>query len=266
MSKVIHIVGCSPRSGTSLLQELMTTCFKIDSYCEHEQSIFKVNKMKGDVVCTKSPREMPYMPWLLRVDPELHVIYMLRDPRSVVVSKHKKAPDQYYSNLKVWKANEHYRKQINDHKRFLVIKYEDLVMSPDIIQKTIEESFPFLLETAPFSEFHKRANPSLLTTRALNGLRPISNNRIDSWQNHLPRVKAQINRYGDISDDLIELGYETSFLWQEKLKDIEPDYYESIQDEHYTYFNTLKMKYRIFRKTVFYIFEKLLSRTSSIPT
>ena len=36
----IHIVGSSPRTGTTLLTELLTCCFQPEGFCEHELSIF----------------------------------------------------------------------------------------------------------------------------------------------------------------------------------------------------------------------------------
>ena len=36
----IHIVGCGPRTGTTLMAELMGTCFDINASCQHEESVF----------------------------------------------------------------------------------------------------------------------------------------------------------------------------------------------------------------------------------
>ena len=79
----IHIVGCSPRSGTTLMQELMISCFEVDEHCEHEQSIFKRCKIAGGVACTKHPREVFYMPCVLKNSPNVTAIYVVRDGRAV---------------------------------------------------------------------------------------------------------------------------------------------------------------------------------------
>jgi hypothetical protein len=260
MAKHIHIVACSPRSGTSLLQELMTTCFRIDDFCAHERSIFRTAGMHGGVVCTKNPREVPYMPWTLRLNPDLYVIYVLRDPRSVIVSRHKQFPDQYYSNLRVWREFESYRRRLEGHKRFLVVKYEELVTAPDAVQENIKLLLPFLEERCAFSEFHRHARPSERTARALNGLRPVAADRLLEWQKHLPRVKAQLQRFGDVSTELVALGYESDPKWEDQLGDVEPMYVDSVLDKTWRSMSTFKMQYRVFRKVLVYAVERLLHR------
>jgi len=260
MRKHIHIVACSPRSGTSLLQELMTTCFHVDNYCGHEQSIFRSAGMTGEVVCTKNPSEVPYMPWALKVNPNLYVIYVLRDPRAVVVSKHskhKQSPDMYYSCLGVWKNYEAYRKRLMAHERFLVVRYEDLVSNPDHEQSRINSFLPFLDRKCSFSAFHEHAAPSESTTVAMNGLRPVSTGRLKGWQKHLPRLKAQLERFGNISDDLVELGYEPNAAWEQQLEGVVAASYDSVLDKRLKSLSSLKMKYRIFRKITVYILERL---------
>ena len=261
MTRHIHIVACSPRSGTSLLQELMTTCFRIDDFCAHERSIFRTAGMCGEVVCTKNPREVPYMPWALRLNPDLYVIYVLRDPRSVIVSRHKQSPGQYYSSLKVWQEFESYRRRLEGHQRFLVVKYEDLVTMPDVVQERIRLLLPFLEQRCSFSEFHRYAQPSERTTRALNGLRPVSADRLLEWQKHLPRIKAQLERFGDISTELVALGYEPDSKWTDQLRDVKPRYFDSVLDETWSSVSTFKMKYRILRKVIVYALERLLHRS-----
>ena len=200
------------------------------------------------------------MSWALRLNPDLYVIYVLRDPRSVIVSRHKQSPDQYYSSLRVWREFESYRKKLEGHKRFLVIKYEELVTAPDVVQERIRLLLPFLEEICLFSEFHCYAKPSERTTRALNGLRPISADRLMEWQKHLPRIKAQLERFGDISTELVALGYEPDSKWTDQLRDVKPRYFDSVLDETWRSVSTFKMKYRIFRKVVVYAVERLLRR------
>jgi len=235
----------------------MTTCFQVDDYCDHEQSLFRSSGRRGRVVCTKNPRETPYMPWALRVNPRLFVIYVLRDPRGVIVSKHKKFPDSYYSNLQIWKENEVYRKRLEQHKRFLVVKYEDLVSEPDNVQERIEAFLPFLKKKSLFSSFHLHATPSESTSVALGGLRPISSNRLREWENHLPRIRAQLERFGDVSSELVDLGYESDLAWKERLDAVEPNHFDSLADKTYRSVWTWKMQYRIFRKVAVYAFNRL---------
>ncbi len=258
----IHIVGCSPRSGTTLMQELMAACFEMSDFCEHEISIFKSQDMKGNLVCTKHPREMVYLPWLLRVDPDLYGIYMLRDPRSVITSKHRKSPDKYFASLLLWQENEELRRRFRAHKRFLMIKYEDLVSHPDVVQQTILEAMPFLKQKHKFSEFHKHATPSDRSSRALNGVRPISSDSLGKWKAHLPRIKSEMTAYGDLSDQLIELEYETNKEWMKDLDAVEAVDYESEAYNHRYSLLSFKMNRRAFRKTIEFCMKKFARKIS----
>ena len=253
--KHIHIVGCSPRSGTSLLQELMVTCFYFDDYCSHEQSIFRTSELNGSIVCTKNPREVHYMKGALAINPNLFVLYLLRDPRNVIVSKHDKSGVLYYSALYVWNESEHFRAELKEHPRFFTIKYEDLINEPDLVQEKLMKQLNILKFKHKFSDFHLYAKPSDSTSDALNGLRPISNSGLNKWKKHLPRLKAQIIKYGSISNNLIALGYEKDKKWETLLNEISPGEVVSELDSNFHSAYTKKMKYRICRKLFVYFIQ-----------
>ena len=79
----IHVVGASPRTGTTLIAEAMVACFDIDLYCEHEARIFTPPPGPGRVFLTKAPRDILFAEEALAASPDMHVVYMLRDPRNV---------------------------------------------------------------------------------------------------------------------------------------------------------------------------------------
>ena len=83
MFKHIHIVACSPRSGTTLLHEAMVTCFRTNKHYDHEIRFHLVTAKNNDVVITKRPKDTLYMPGVID-DPNLYVIYVMRDPRDVI--------------------------------------------------------------------------------------------------------------------------------------------------------------------------------------
>ena len=76
MFRHIHIVACSPRSGTTLLHEVMVTCLRTDRHYDHEIRFHLVEARDGEVLITKRPKDTMYMPALLDDDPELYVIYL----------------------------------------------------------------------------------------------------------------------------------------------------------------------------------------------
>ena len=233
--KRVHIVGMSPRTGTTLMMELMASCFKFDAYADHEMSILHVPQTPVSTFCSKHPRELPTLPFIN--DPNVWVICMIRDPRDVIVSKHRKAPDHFWTDLKNYRTYlTAYEKLRSKNPRLFSVVYEDLVQDPDKIQFTLERQIPFLQRTSSFSDFHKVAKPTEAAVAALGGVRKISQNSIGKWRNHMPRVKAQMELYGDISDHLIEFGYEADKNWLSELADVHADNGTHRRDVRTNYF------------------------------
>ena len=224
--KHIHIVGCLPRSGTTLMTELMINCFEIDAYTDHEHSIFKEFPKRYDVLCTKKPNDIKRIAYPLKVNDNLFVLYMQRDPRDTLSSrshKNNKADKKIWGTLEEWLNHQRIAESLSGNSRFLIVSYEDLVSKPDDVQKLIQQKFPFLKIKEKFSEYHNIAKPSDKSNAALGGARPISTSSIGNWRKAMPYLKAQMEKYGDISDKLIELGYEESKDWLAELKDVKAD-------------------------------------------
>ncbi len=196
--KRIHVVGCGPRSGTTLIAEIMIACFEIDLHTEHETSIFSPPSRRADIFLTKRPRDILVAGPILRTMPSLHVIYMIRDPRDMVVSRHRKDPERYWSSLRYWKKYIDYGERLRDHPRFITLRYEDLVREPDVIQELLMERMPFLEKRTEFSQYHNIARPSEDSVKALRGVRAISAGSIGNWRSHLPRV-AQRRQYRQLA-------------------------------------------------------------------
>lgn len=247
----IHIVGCSPRSGTTLMQEMMISCFEIDEHCEHEQSIFKAPRQGSGILCTKHPREGMYMPCVLANNPNVTAIYVVRDPRDVIVSTHKRHPEKYYSSLYFWLDADRHARRLQNNPRFIVVRYEDLATDPDGVQRRLEGLMPFLKRRFAFSEFHLHAKVSDQSAVALNGIRPVDASSIGRWRNHLDRVASQIQRHGDIADALIHYGYETDKQWQTQLP-CNPKHFDSVMSESYGWRERWSMGWRIRRKCLHY--------------
>lgn len=222
----VHIVGLSPRTGTTLMMELMAHCFNFEAYANHEMSIFRVPDKPVSTFCSKSPKDIVNIKHVLN-DPNLWFICMIRDPRDVVVSKHASDPEKYWVNLDFFQERFQALNSLLASDRFIPIKYEELVENPNSIQQQLIEAIPFLQKTADFSDFHKIATPTEKAVTALNGVRKISTTRVGNWKSHLPRIKAQLDIFGSISRMLIELGYETDDQWEKQLEATKPDNGES---------------------------------------
>jgi len=220
--KRIHIVG-APRTGTTLMLELMVTGFEIDGYASEETSVLTYPQREFRVLLTKNPRDHAAVVPLLALDPEQWFIFMLRDPRDMLVSRHGRAPDRYWSGLNPWRAAWRNIADVRQHSRLKVVRYEDLVAAPDVVQTQIAEFLPFLRTRARFSEFHRHSRPSRQSAEAMGPLRPIDGDSVGAWRRHKPRVVAQIQRHGPISQDLIDAGYERDDAWLQELEGVEPD-------------------------------------------
>lgn len=216
----IHIVGVSGRTGTTLLAECMRCCFEIDGFEEHEAPLTRM-KSGVNTYLTKHPHGIKYLNPRMALDPRLYVICMMRDPRDVIVSRHGKNPDSYFTSLQNWKRHSKIVDKFKNHERFLVVKYEDLIRNPDDIQSRIATWIPGLTITLPFSAFHDAGEVSQKSQLALNGVRPIDSGNASKWRKHLPRVKEQIELHGDISEDLKRWGYETDDSWLGELDGVE---------------------------------------------
>lgn len=216
----MHIVGC-PRSGTTLMMEIMTTCFECDGHCEHEASIFLEPDGQPNLYFSKQPRDILHLKRIFLLDPNLFVIYMVRDPRAVITSIHSSNPGIYFCNFPVWKECHDAARELIDHPRFLSVQYEQLTAEPDRIQNMISGRFPFLVKKHDFSSFEHYANPSDQSTQAMSGLRPMTTERHRSWEKHLPRLKAEYQKHSDLADVLIECGYEQDQAWTMDLHGVE---------------------------------------------
>lgn len=247
MFKHLHIVGCSPRSGTTLLHEAMVTCFRVDKHYDHEVRFNLVRAEPGQVVITKRPKDTMYMPDVID-DPELYVLYVMRDPRDVIVSRHGKDREMYYSNIRLWRELHGYACRIADHERFLQVGYEAFVTEPDAVQAQIATKFPWLEKRHDFSRYHEHADVSDKSRLAMNDVRPIAPSSVGKWKENLPRVKGQQIIHGSLTPDLLAAGYEESGAWEHSLEGVEADFSPSRYPEKVYFWSRISRRLDALRK------------------
>ena len=231
MFRHLHIVACSPRSGTTLLHEVMVTCYRIDKHYDHEIRFNLVSAEDGQLLLTKRPKDTMYMPQVIDSIPQTHVIYVVRDPRDVIVSRHGKDKSKYYANMRLWRQMHGYARSMYQSPNFLEVRYEDFVSDPDSIQRKISGKFSWLETTHPFSEYHEYAQVSEKSSKAMHGVRPIAPTSVGLWKQNLPRIKGQQERHGSLTPELIECGYESSAEWERILDGVTPDFSRSLYPE-----------------------------------
>ena len=217
----VHIVGCE-RSGTTLLLEMTWAGFVFDGRCAREQSLFEDPPSDARIFLSKKPLDITRLDRVFRHDERLYVLYTVRDPRSVVTSRHAGRPDRYLSDFPQWLACERAAARLEASERFLRVSYERLVEEPDSVQAEIAARFPFLEKRGRFSEFHETAKPTRTGVLALGGVRPPDPSRLESWRGDLPRVKAQLRAHPALGATLIEAGFEPDDGWQKELEDVVP--------------------------------------------
>ena len=240
--KRIHIVGVSPRSGTTLLAEAMKHCFKIDYATDHEDELYTRAPVQPEIFLSKCPKDIMKIEPSLKVDPHLHALCMIRDPRDILVSKHRKDPERYWAGLKFWKLYSRQLSSLMKKSRFTLIRYEQFVTYPDKIQNLITKSIPFLEKVAPFSKYHEVAEVSDPSKEALGGVRPISPASVGRWRTDKKRIAGQLEKHGSISNDLINFGYEKDQRWLNELENIEPDLSPSHFPEFFSWKDTFFLK------------------------
>lgn len=247
---IIHIVSCSPRSGTTLFHEMMVNCFDVELSYLSEKSVFRTDFIKGGLTVIKDPNEVFYMKCMLAIEPRLHVLYLSRDPRDVVTSIHRGGGEgSYCTGINRWIEYQQEFDKIKGHPRVLEVKYEDLVSSCDEIQNQLLKKFDFLVKKKSFSSYHEQARPSELSLVAMNGLRPVSTKSLGSWKKHLERIKQQLIKCPELPNILIKYGYESDKEWLGLLDTVSP-----LPTENDTFLSiySVKIRYRIFRKCLWY--------------
>lgn len=227
----IHITGCAPRSGTTLLMELLRSCFDIEAFGSHEMSIFLKPDPEPEIYCSKRPRDVRFVRPLLWRDSNLWVVFMMRDPRDVVVSEHKRRPGVYWCQLGTWKRRYRLARSLSHHPRFIVVRYEELASHPDVVQEELRARMPFLRQIRSFSAWGDANRVSNDSAVALGGVRPISASSIGAWRQKKGRIVSQIEKFGPIHRELVELGYEADDTWLGSIEGVTPDRAPSVLGE-----------------------------------
>jgi hypothetical protein len=222
--KRVHIVG-PPRSGTTLMLELMGNGFGFSAVSPHETSLLELphGAPEDGMVLTKNPQDHDCIRAVIERDENQWFISMARDPRDIVSSQHGARPEVYWANLRQWRNWLDNTRGLDQHPRYIEIRYEQLVSEPDEVQQELAKHLPFLPVTRPFSQFHRFSQPSAESLQALGDVRPLDENSVGKWRQHLPRVAGQLKIHGPISRELAELGYEQDDAWLKMLEGIEPD-------------------------------------------
>jgi hypothetical protein len=211
----IHIIGCS-RSGTTMLH-LAMGCFANVMLSEDETNphypflgerariALRLGWRPGRKFFVTKRDSGWYMPKhrdaLIALTPaeNIGLIYMVRDPRDVMISRHAVSkhgsPEEAYVTPQHWyesiMAGEHIFQALADYPRKLLLRYEDLVTQPRQAEQRMVERFGLVQNPDAFpidrvKDNYERLKIAFGTDQimALNGLRNMSATSIGRWRNH----------------------------------------------------------------------------------
>ena len=216
-----RIIICgSPRSGTTLMNELMK-CYDAVYVMNREESALRFPYMVTGkkFVVTKHPLDFRRLDKIIAVFDEPFILFMLRDPRDVVVSRHYKQNNNYLVNFRVWlEAIQAYESLTYDKK--ILIRYEDLTNAPGTIQREIAERIG-LSVNMNFKDFYKNVDATHQDIKSLGSIRPIDPKNSGKYlkREHANRIIEQLQKYPEFSECVIRYGYEKDRSWEAQIMD-----------------------------------------------
>lgn len=208
----VLICGCA-RSGNTLMMSLIETGFSdiaktIDG--PGNESVPKAKDIvKDKVLLGKFPKSSGKLDKHL-ASKDLGVIFMMRDPRDVLVSKHYLKPNIYWVQPERWMRNAEFARKHQDHSRVLLVKYEDVLTSPNKVQNEISDKFGLTM-LRQFDECHLYFDENdEANIGAMNGVRPLDSSRIGNWKDDpakMKRIKKIMKQHPEIETYMDMFGY-----------------------------------------------------------
>jgi hypothetical protein len=191
--RCIYIQGCA-RSGNTLMRELCTHGFRDaqllklkhnGAECSLEYVVNSLQKLRdnGQVLTASRDREtsLAMDAELLRANPGVLVLWMLRDPLDVLTSAHGGKPGEYHVSPERMIASLQLYDRFKNEEQVLSVRYEDLVFAPASVQDRIAAAFE-LEPLRDFAECHKHFSRIKETIRALHSIRPIDADSVGRWK------------------------------------------------------------------------------------
>lgn len=226
-----HAVICGfPRSGSTLLQLMIDACVaEIDSFATEVNGMWAASHAprRRPWLVTKLPADVDRIPELRRWYSEhpgsLRALVTVRDPRSVLTSRHAAYPPSrgYYVSPGRWSRVDQLVTALCGDQDVTLVHYEDLVSRPGQVQQRLCSEIGWSVHT-PFDRFHEQARPESLdrmTQGALGGLRQLDTSGMQAWQapEHRERLREVLIELPHLPDLLIERGYTTDDRWADDL-------------------------------------------------
>lgn len=209
------------------MYELLVASYDFETTGDHEVSIFDCPFPRRKSVVSKRPNELVHAARLSGLTGNIKIIFMIRDIRDIVCSRHGRNEELFYVDASVSVRNMKRFDKYNNNKNIILIKYEDLVSDPESVQCRIEKFLGQPDRRANFTDFGQIATVSRRAERAMGGVRQLSSDSMSSWQRSLPRVKEQIRKFPKIQAFLEYFDYERDDRWTKLLQNVDDVEYVS---------------------------------------
>lgn len=174
--------------------------------------LVKKKKYIGD----KDPKNVEYLKTIKRLFPDSIIIHIYRDPRSVIASRIKadwSKDKPFWQQLLAYKAHLSYARKIGTRyfKRYVEIKYENLVLNPRIELTKVTNELGLNYETGMLQYYN--SSKEIVRENEIgwkeNLFNPIMQENINKWENEL--TKNQIRIIENVcTNEMRELGYNKS--------------------------------------------------------
>lgn len=216
-----HVVICGfPRSGTTLLQLMIEACVLNVKAFRRERRGLEIAQFRfrtHSEIMTKRPKDVFLVQSLREFyathSADVRFILLNRDPRAVLTSLHFSRPADYFVSVNHWRSIYEHWKWAVQSTDVLSVRYEDLICNPEDVESRIRQLTGWTV-TQPFRTFYQSV-PKGFDGRSLNGLRELDIRNVDLWRQHRhkARIQSLLREMPELTDVLIELGYESDDRW-----------------------------------------------------
>lgn len=204
----------NPRSGTSLMVRLLVLGFDLSGTAP----LFP--RLSGEQLYEYRADARDLREWATK---DYFVLFLVRDPRAVLTSSHPSNPSEFMLDFSFWKRNYEACQELKLQANVLELKYERLLEDPDSSQQRVS-SFLGVPIALPFSE---AAATSCTTPHPdwnrldyeMGSPRPLDMGTAVRWRRPEFKVRLleQLTQYPELTDVLVELGYEADDTWVKEL-------------------------------------------------
>ena len=184
----IYVMGCG-RSGTWLLTATLATfndVFVLSKEVPVEQ--FGLLTSTGSTLVLK--RVFNSYMTIERIPSQIKMLYIIRHPFDVLTSYNPNTKLKYHIDPDRWMGEMRALKYLIDFKRhhFLIVRYEDLVNDPDLLQLKISTFFNLEIKTS-MDNISSVFNASAEAISAMHGQRKIDKNSINKFRSNPNKIE-----------------------------------------------------------------------------